>query len=249
MDPDTDIGGHVDRFPITIPSAIVAVKSSDREVRQHAFERIIASYWKPVYKYVRIKWGESNENAKDLTQGFFATAFEKDYFAAYEADKASFQTFLRTCLDRFIANQRKAEQRLKRGGTIIHLPMDFAGAEIELAAQGQICDVTPEELFHREWVRGLLAQSLQSLQNHYRAKGNEVYFHLFERYDLPETDAKVSYASLAAEFQLTTTEVTNYLAAARREFRRVVLAKLREVTASEAEVRGEARALLGVDLW
>jgi hypothetical protein len=42
--------------------------------------------------------------------------------------------------------------------------------------------------------------------------------------------------------------VTNYLAAARREFRKEVLARLREMTATEAEFQNEARALLGVQL-
>jgi len=41
--------------------------------------------------------------------------------------------------------------------------------------------------------------------------------------------------------------VTNYLAGARREFRRIVLDKLRELTATDDEFRREARMLLGVD--
>ena len=41
--------------------------------------------------------------------------------------------------------------------------------------------------------------------------------------------------------------MTNYLALARREFRRIVLEKLRELTATDDEFRREARALLGVD--
>jgi len=41
--------------------------------------------------------------------------------------------------------------------------------------------------------------------------------------------------------------VTNYLAFARREFRRIALEKLREMTASEEEYRREARALFGVE--
>ncbi len=40
--------------------------------------------------------------------------------------------------------------------------------------------------------------------------------------------------------------VTNYLAFSRREFRKLLLEKLREVTGSEAEFRSEARRLLGV---
>src|ERR1051326_7509396 len=116
MDPDTNIGGVRDRFPETNQSAIVRARSMDQHVRQRAFDTILTSYWKPVYKYVRLKWQAGNEDAKDLTQGFFANAFEKNHFANYDASKASFQTFLRTCLDGFVANERKAGARLKRGG-------------------------------------------------------------------------------------------------------------------------------------
>ena len=42
--------------------------------------------------------------------------------------------------------------------------------------------------------------------------------------------------------------MTNFLAFARREFRRITLETLREMTASENEFRREARALLGVAL-
>ena len=133
MDPDTDIGGAQHRFPVTNQSAIVLARSADQVVRQRAFETILASYWKPVYKYVRLKWQTSNEDAKDLTQGFFATAFEKNYFASYDAGKASFQTFLRTCLDGYIANERKAETRIKRGGGIEHFQLDFVTAEDEFS--------------------------------------------------------------------------------------------------------------------
>ncbi len=40
--------------------------------------------------------------------------------------------------------------------------------------------------------------------------------------------------------------MTNYLAFARREIRRLVLEKLREITATEEEFRAEAAAVLGV---
>jgi hypothetical protein len=41
--------------------------------------------------------------------------------------------------------------------------------------------------------------------------------------------------------------VTNHLAWARREFRRVVLERLRELSGSDAEYRTEARELFGMD--
>ena len=247
MDPDTDIGGVQHRFPETNQSAIVRARSADEVVRQRAFETILISYWKPVYKYVRLKWQANNEDAKDLTQGFFANAFEKNYFANYDASKASFQTFLRTCLDGYVANERKAGQRLKRGGDREHFPLDFVSAADEFASHPAAPNSNPEEYFHREWVRSMFTLSLETLRTQCHARGKGIYFELFERYDLNH-DANVSYASLGEEFGLDARTVTNYLAAARRDFRRIVIEKLREITATEEEFRNEARSLLGVDV-
>jgi len=241
MDPDTDIGGPAHRFPLTNHSAIINARSDDQSVRHRAFDTILASYWKPAYKYIRLKWHANNEDAKDLTQGFFASAFEKNYFATYDARKASFQTFLRTCLDGFVANERKAGRRLKRGGEMDHL--DFAAAEHELAAHAS-STLSPEDYFHREWVRWMFTLAVDAFRQRCEESGRGVHFQLFERYDL--SDDEVSYTSLAKDFGLDTATVNNYLAAARRDFRRVVLEKLREITATDEEFRTEAHSLLGV---
>ncbi|MGI8917019.1 MAG: hypothetical protein ACR2H6_00350, partial [Pyrinomonadaceae bacterium] len=71
MNVDTDIGGPRNRFPVTSHSAIAAAASSDAELRQRALETIVARYWKPADRDIRIKWQASNEDAKDLTQSFF----------------------------------------------------------------------------------------------------------------------------------------------------------------------------------
>ena len=167
MDRDTDIGGSQHRFPVTSHSAIVAARSDNQHVRQRAFATIVASYWKPAYKYIRFKWQASNEDAKDLTQGFFAAAIEKNYFAGYDSAKASFQTFLRTCLDRFVANQKKAEQRKKRGGGIEVFSLDFNSAEEELARHGPAQGDNPIDYFRKEWVRSLFTLAIETLSQQY----------------------------------------------------------------------------------
>ncbi len=249
MDPDTNIGGAQQRFPNTNQSVIVGVRSEDQGVRQRAFDTILASYWKPAYKYIRLKWQANNEDAKDLTQGFFANAFEKNHFAKYDARKASFQTFLRTCLDGFLANQRKADKRLKRGGNINHFQLDFISAEDEIGLHAPL-DLSPEEYFHREWVRWMFTLAVDTLRQQCRESGRSVHFQLFERYDLRDDESieSPSYTSLAKAFGLAPATVNNYLAATRRDFRKIVLAKLREITATEEEFRTEARSLLGVDV-
>jgi len=248
MDPDTDIGGPLHKFPVTNHSAIANARSDDQVTRQRALDIILTSYWKPVYKYIRLKWQASNEDAKDLTQGFFANTFEKDHFANYDARKASFQTFLRTCLDGFVANERKAGRRLKRGGDMDHYQLDFAAAEDELAAHALSATLSPEDYFHREWVRWMFTLTVDAFRRRCEETGRSIHFQLFERYDLNDDSSDVSYASLAQEFGLDPATVTNYLAAARRDFRRIVLEKLREITATDEEFRTEARSLLGVDV-
>jgi RNA polymerase sigma factor (sigma-70 family) len=247
-DPDTNIGGPLRNFPKTQHSAIVAVRSEDPQQRRHAFEVILESYWKPVYKYVRIKWRVNNEDGKDLTQGFFANIFEKNHLANYDTSKASFQTFLRTCVDGYVANQQKAQQRLKRGGGVDMFSLDFGGADTELALHPPSANLSPEEYFQQEWTRNLFTLTIETLRLNYEKTDRTVRFQIFEKYDLDDSPEKISYNSLADEFGLTTTTVNNHLAAARRDFRKILIEKLRQLTASDEEFRFAARQLLGIDV-
>jgi predicted solute-binding protein len=96
-------------------------------------------------------------------------------------------------------------------------------------------------------VRWMFTLAVAALRRWCDETGRTLHFQLFERYDLRD-DANVSYASLAKEFGLDPATVNNYLAAVRREFRKIVLEKLREITATDEEFRAEARSLLGVIL-
>ncbi len=253
MTQDTHIGGSSGNFPATQWSAVRAARSSDPVERKRALETIIAAYWKPIYKYTRIRWGKSDEDAKDLTQEFFARLIEKEYLGDFDPSKARLRTFLRVCVDHFIANEAKAAKRLKRGGAAEHISLDFALAESELARANVALttSASPEridEYLEKEYLRSLFGLAVEDLRNFCESHGKKTHFRLFEIYDLEEAGPqRPSYAELAAQFKIAVTDVTNYLAFARREFRRVALAKLREMTASEEEYRHEARALLGVE--
>jgi RNA polymerase sigma factor (sigma-70 family) len=238
-------------FPLTRRSVVIAIsaRDADPEVRRQAWEALVASYWRPVYKVLRVRWGLPREDAEDWTQDFFASALAKGTFERYDPAKARFRTYLRTCLDGFAANERKAAHRLKRGGGQAPLSLDFAGAEEELRRYGAGEGLDVEEYFHREWVRSLFGLAVEDLRQWTERTGKQVHFHLFERYDLEGADApeRPSYAELATEHGLPVTQVTNHLAAVRRELRRLVLERLRELTATDEEFRAEARLILGVD--
>ncbi|MFN2387063.1 MAG: hypothetical protein ABR576_12420 [Thermoanaerobaculia bacterium] len=173
-------------FPTTRRSAVLAVRSEEPGERDWALETIVAAYWKPVYKYLRLKWNEAEENARDLTQGFFVRAMEKGFFEGYDASRARFRTYLRTCLDGFIQNERKFAARQKRspGGAL--LPLDFETADGELRRYDVPETLGLEEYFRREWVRSLFAGAVERLRSELDSRGRAAAFRLFESYDLDE---------------------------------------------------------------
>lgn len=237
------------RFPVTRQSVILAARSPDPQTRGQALDTLAASYWRPVYKYLRVRWKTSIEDAQDLTQGFFAEALEKGFFDRYDPARARFRTFLRACLDGFVSKQWQSAHRQKRGGGVRHLSLDFEDAEGELR-QLEVADgLDMEVYFHREWVRHLMGLAVEALRRLCEAEDKRAHFALFERYDLEGPDAveRPSYAGLAAELGLPLTQVTNHLAWARRRFRALLLEALREATGSDEEFRAEARQLLGTD--
>ena len=201
-----------------------------------------------MYKHVRLKWRRSVDDAQDLTQGFFLRALEKEFFASYDPRKGRFRTWLRVCLDGFVANEDKAARRIKRGGEAILLPLEFDTAEGEIASAEIPATDALERYFDAEWVRSLFGLAIEALRGECARRDKQVAFQIFERYDLdPAPDARPTYEGLSTEFGVPVTQVTNHLAFARREFRRLLLEKLREITVNDEEYRREARSLLGND--
>ena len=233
-------------FPATRLSVVERTRSGDEETRRVALATIIEAYWKPAYKYLRLKWSLDADAAADLTQEFFASALEKEVVEKYDPARARFRTYLRLCLDGFASNARKAERRQKRGGGVTLVPLDFETAEGEIATREPAVDADVDELFYREWVRALLERSVADLKRHAGEIGRPEMFEVFSRYDLiEEGEERPTYTAIASALNLTAATVTNHLAAMRREFRKIVLERLRELTSSDEEWEAEAARLLG----
>src|SRR5262249_49661585 len=162
--------------------------------------------------------------------------FEKSYLDDFDPQKARLRTFLRICADRFAANDAKAIRRLKRGGNVLHVSLDFDAAEAELerarpALQVAVAAGSAEDFIEKEFIRNLFAAAVEELRRFCDKRGKRIHFQIFEIYDLDGDSIRPpSYADLAGEFNIATTDVTNYLSSARREFRRIALEKLREMT-------------------
>jgi RNA polymerase sigma factor (sigma-70 family) len=236
-------------FPPTRQSVVEKVRSGDPRERALALESLAAAYWRPVVRYLRRRGRARDDEAEDLAQGFFASALEKGWLERFQPARGRFRSYLLACLEAYLANRRRADRRLKRGGGAESVPLDGTGPdgeprELELAAATDL-----EAEFQREWARGLFALAVGTLRRRCAGTPRELAFRLFERYDLAdhEPSQRPRYQDLAAEFGVPVTQVTNHLHWARRELRETVLQTLRETTASEQEFRAEALALFGIE--
>jgi RNA polymerase sigma factor (sigma-70 family) len=227
LDSDTAIGGPHDQFPSTQVSLLEATAAG---MSSEALDRVIALYWKPVYRFIRLKFHKNNEDAKDLTQGFLAAALQRDFFARFDPAKASFRTYLRMAVERFAANQYAAANRQKRGGDIQFEPVGDQVAATE----------SPEQVFEREWQRQLFCLALDDLRAHCNENGKELQFRVFQAYDLAD-DKRPPYAEVAVRHGIPETSVTNYLAWARRMLLGFVTERLRGTTSGARELREEMR--------
>src|ERR1700743_3100331 len=108
--------GAARRFPSTRYSVLEAARATDPAARRQAWDDLVAGYWAAVGGVLRGQCGGEAEDARDMTQEFFTTAFDRGTFDRYDPARAHFRSYLRLCLDGFAANHRKAAARLKRGG-------------------------------------------------------------------------------------------------------------------------------------
>lgn len=219
---------------------MLGAASDDPAVRERSWSALVAAYWKPAYKHVRIKWKANAEDARDSIQGFFEKALEKEFFAGYEPAVARFRAFFKTCLDRHVSNELRSAQRQKRGGPATALAFDDAERELELA--GAAAFESPDEVFEREWRRQLFASALVTLKQRAEEQGKLAAFSAFEKYDLCEPP-RPRYEELARELGVPATTVTNYLSWARGQLRSLVLEQLETITANERELSAEAQTV------
>jgi RNA polymerase sigma-70 factor (ECF subfamily) len=236
-------------FPITHKSLVERVRSDVPAEREQALEALLTAYWLPIYSYLRVAWKAEHEDAEDLTQELVARGIPNEVLVQFDPARGRLRTFLRLYIDRFMANEYKAALRLKRAGALRSVSIHLSDIETELARQAMRQNDDRNDFFRRELARSVFGTAIDELRVRCETRGKQVPFSMFMRYDVEGGGPDgPSYAQLAAEAGVSVTQVTNYLAAVRRDFRQITLDVLRRMTMTDDEFRQEARELLGIEV-
>jgi RNA polymerase sigma-70 factor (ECF subfamily) len=147
---------------VTTRWTAVLAAGQDGPERTAALDRFCRTYWYPIYAFIRRR-GYGAEDARDLTQGFFARLVEKDWLAGIERRDARFSTLLLMMVERFLCNEYDRAHRAKRGGGQAPLSIDLALAESWFGAE-PATDETPRKTFERRWALAVLAAAHERLR-------------------------------------------------------------------------------------
>jgi len=241
----TSMGGDQRGFQTTRWTAIDEVRAGRSQDAQRLIGELLMVYWKPVYCYLCRK-GYANEQAKDLTQGFFhEVVLGRELIQRADRTKGRFRTLLLRALDRYLVSAHRKEAALKRIPLEKLVPLETANLS-ELP--GACTDLDPEDVFHYAWVSNLLDRMIREVKGECQQRGKEAHWNLFHDRVLQPivTGAEPpSIEELCRKYDVdTTTKASNMIFLVKRRFQAALKRLLRQSVASEAQINEEMRELM-----
>ena len=207
-----------------------------------ALSELCEAYWYPLYAFVR-RSGHGADEARDLTQGFFARLLEKREFEGADPERGRFRTFLLNGMKFHLANEREKARALKRGGGRAPLSIDHGQADSRYGLEATD-ELTPERLFERAWALALVDRVLDALGEEYAARGKGALFDALR--STLTGGAGESRAELAERLDTTENALKVAIHRLRARFGERLRGEIADTVADEADIEDELRHLFDV---
>ena len=238
-DEKTDMGGMHGAFLTTHWSLIGDIQAG--RDRDSALIRLLPEkYWKPVYCYLRRK-GSNNEDAKDLTQGFFhEVVLNRQLVERSDQGKGRFRSFLLHALNQYVINQRARQTATLRNpqGKLVSLETIDPS---ELPEDMSACE--PDASYNYAWISALLDQVLAAVKRSCSEEGLQTHWELFHaRIVRPTLDGTVapSLSEIGARLGIEDTRrASNMIVTVKRRFREMLRRHIRDTVISKGQVDEE----------
>jgi len=231
-------------FVTTHWSVVQRAGRNDTPRAQAALEQLCRSYWHPLYHYTR-RCGHGPEDARDLTQGFFARLLERGALAKAEPDRGRFRSFLLASMKNFLSDEWDKARAQKRGGGQVQV-FDLQAEDEEQRLHLEPADgMTPEQAFERRWALTLLEQVYGRLAEEFLQQGKAAQFDAL-RVALAGERGAVPYAGIARRTGTSEGAVKVAVHRLRRRYRSLLRETIAETVAEPGEVEEELRYLLRI---
>jgi DNA-directed RNA polymerase specialized sigma24 family protein len=240
--PITQTGAVV--FTTTHWSVVLAAQGPS-PAAEAAVEKLCRTYWRPIYGFLR-RQGVGPEEAKDLTQGFFALLLERRDFDAVRKEKGRLRSYLLTSLKHFLTNERNRAMAIKRGQGQRLIPLEDL-RERERIGFEPTETLPADQIYESRWALSVLDQVLARLGDEYRAAGPAAAG-LFDRLQKSLTDEpdRPSPADTAREFGMTESAVRQASYRLRQRYRQVLREEIAHTVMAPGDIEDELRHLVAV---
>lgn len=237
---DESIARNAAQFATTHWSVVLAAGDSGSPDSQEALEKLCRTYWFPLYAFVR-RSGHTTEDAKDLTQAFFAHLLERHALGRADQQRGRFRTFMLACLKNFLRDQHEKRMAYKRGGRaeVTFVRPDESGDFREPAGWEA---ETPELIYEREWAKALLERVMTLLEEEAALK--DLFAQL--RPHLGQEEDAIAYADLAAQWSITEGALRLRVHRMRERYRELLRGEIARTVAANDDIDDEIHHLAGV---
>ena len=229
------------RFATTRWSVVLAAGAGSSEQAHRALAELCTDYWYPLYAYVRRR-GYEAEDARDLTQAFFAKLLEKNDLMAADPARGRFRSFLLTSMKHFLASEWRRQATLKRGGDVEVVSIDYDDAENRYRVEPAHA-LTPEAIYERRWALGLLDRAVDDLSERYAGRGKTELFDALKGY-LGHDPGAVPYRELSQRLDQREAALRTALSRLRARWRERLRELVGETVQEGGTVDDELRHLL-----
>ena len=172
----TDMGGLRESFLTTHWSLVEHIQSEDDKDRV-LIGLLLDRYWKPIYCYLRHK-GYDNEEAKDLTQGFFhEVVLNQNLIQRADQSKGRFRTFLLHALDQYLLNEKRKQATQKRRPRGMLVSFDVISPP---ALPEAVSRLNPEDSYNYAWTASMLDQVFSEVEAKCLEDNLEVHWRVFQ---------------------------------------------------------------------
>jgi RNA polymerase sigma-70 factor (ECF subfamily) len=223
--------------------SVVLEAQGESAAAQEALEKLCRTYWRPIFGFVR-RQGIGAEEAKDLTQGFFALLLERRDLNAVRQEKGRLRSYLLTSLKHFLANERNRAMAIKRGEGQRLISLEDL-RERERIGFEPAETLPADQIYERRWALTVLDQVLARLGDEYRAAGNIQFFDRLQKSLTDEPDG-ASPAEIAREFGMTESAVRQASYRLRQRYRQFLREEIAHTVMGPGDIEDELRHLIAV---
>jgi RNA polymerase sigma-70 factor (ECF subfamily) len=223
--------------------SVVLEAQSESPAAHDALEKLCRVYWRPIYSFVQ-RQGIGPEEAKDITQSFFADLLEHKSLTAVRKEKGRFRSYLLGALKYFLADERRRAMAIKRGKGQRLIPLEELSADERIEME-PADPVTAEQIYERRWASTVLERVLGLLKNEYVAAGNAVLFDSLKQL-LPDEPGSPSQADIAGQLSMTANAVRQAFHRFRQRYQLLLREEIAHTVATPGDIEDELRHLIAV---